>query len=215
MEALHGIAFCLVRLNISILEARDHAHQNNDYNLFSDLESSHMDDLITADEYKKWYPTPGIPMDSAQETRLAEYTNTFPREQIIQRIRDPKALPYISKLFERRLMMYETWKVQRKMFENNPDFVVPTLHRERGKGDYTYTCVSECRLWRQSLRDLYNITLQLRNDAIAACSSNLLDDISLRQLKAKITALQLGFQEICDELGLPREKLVWDSQTWW
>jgi hypothetical protein len=55
MQLLHGIAFCLIRLNITILEARDHAHQNNDYNLFSSLESSHMNGLITADEFKEGY----------------------------------------------------------------------------------------------------------------------------------------------------------------
>jgi hypothetical protein len=215
MQPLHGIAFCLIRLNISILEARDNAHQNNDYSLFSSIESSHMNGLLTVDEYERLHTTSTISMDGAQEARLVEYINTFSTEQIIRRIRDPKALPYMPKMFENRLLTWETWKGQRKMLENDPDFVIPTQYKAGGKAEYANTCVYNYRILRQIIRNLYTITLHLRKHAIAACSSKMLDDISVRQLKAKMTALQPGFQETCEELGYPREQLVWDTQPWW
>ena len=215
MQLLHGIVFCLIRLNITILEARDDDHQRNYYSFFSRSESPYMNDLITPDEYKEGYPFPGIPMESAQEARLAEYINTYSREQIIQRIQDAKALPYLSKVFEHRLVMWNSWKVQKRMLENDANFIIPAHGKGKSKSDHAVTCMFEYRLWHRRLRELYNITLKLRNFTIAACSSNLLDDISLQQLKAKMTALQPVFQEACDELELPREKLVWDSQIWW
>jgi hypothetical protein len=215
MQLLRGIAFCLIRLNITILEARDDDHRRNYYSHFSSFESHYMNDLISPDEYNEGYPLPGIPMDGAREARLAGYINTYSREQIIQRIQDAKALPYLPKIFEHRLVMWNSWKVQKRMLENDPDFVIPAYRKEKSKSDYVGTCAFQYRSWHRRLRELYNITLQLRNFAIAACSSNLLDDISLRQLKAKMTALQPVFQETCNELELPREKLVWDSQTWW
>jgi hypothetical protein len=100
------------------------------------------------------------------------------------------------------------------MVEVDPNSVPPTYHREKTKSEYAYVCVVQNRRWRRKLRDLVDITLQPRKHSITACSSNLLDEISLRQLKAKMTALQPGFQEACDVLGLPREMLVWDSRTW-
>jgi len=214
-QPLHGIAYCLIRLNINILVARDVAHNDNDYSHFSHLESYHMNGLITADECKEWYSTPGIPMDSAQEARLAEYVSTYSSEQIIQRIRDPKALPYMTKLFELGLLRWESWKGQKRMAENDPDFVPPPLYKEKGKAEYVNICVYNYRLCCQKLRYLYNITLQLQKYSTIACSSSLLDDISLRKLKAKMTALQPGFQETCEALGCPREQLVWDTQPWW
>jgi hypothetical protein len=214
-QPLHGIAYCLIRLNIHILVARDVAHNDSDYSHFSRLESNHMSGLITADECKEWYSTPGILMDSAQEVRLAEYVSTYSREQIIQRIRDPKALPYMTKLFELGLLPWETWKGQKRMAENDPDFVPPPLYKEKGKAEYVNICVYNYRLCCQRLRHLYNITLQLQKYSIVACSSGLLDDISLRQLKAKMTALQPGFQEACEALGCSRAQLVWDTQPWW
>jgi hypothetical protein len=215
MQSLHGIAFCLIRLNTSILVARDNAHQNNDYSIFSSKEFSYMNSLITVDEYERWHTTSTISMDGEQETRLVEYINTFSTEQIIQRIQDPKALPYMPKLFESRLGIWETWKGQRKMLENDPDFVIPPQYKAVGKAEYANICVYNYRTSRQIIRNLYTITLQLRKHTITACSSKILDDTSIRQLKAKMTALQPGFQETCQELGYPREQLVWDTEPWW
>jgi hypothetical protein len=215
MQPLHGLAFCLIRLNIDILGARDSSHRRRDFNFFGAQESGHMDGLVTAGECKEGYQIPGSLMDGAQQTRLAEYVKTYSREQIIQRIRDPKALPYLLRIFEHRLMHSGGWRGQIRMVENDPTFVLPANHKEKVKADYAYECMLQYRLSRHILRDLYSTTLQLREYAITACSSHLLDDISLRQLKAKMTALQPGFQEACGELGLPREMLVWDSQTWW
>jgi len=213
MEPLHGIAFCLSCINISILEDRDRAHEIKDYSIFSSLEASHMNSLITEDEYREGYPTPANPMDNARGTRLAEYIRKLPREEIIQFIRDPKALPYVPKLFENRLLWWENWMVQKRMVENDLAFIVPTQHRG-GKSDYTSTCLMQSRLWRQRLRDLRNITLQLRKYAVAACSPGLLDDISMRRLKAKMNALQQSLPEVCDVLGYPKKQLVWNTKPW-
>ena len=215
VQPLHGIAFCLIRINLSILEARDEAHYSNEYSIFSRPESSHINGLLTLDECKEGYPGPGFVADSVQEIRLAEYVNTYSREQIIQRIRDPKALPYMSKLFDYRLYMWESWKRQKRMVENDPNFVLPNVHKMKSKAEYAYICGLQDRISRQRLRGVYNLTLSLQKYIIAACSCNPLDDNSLRQLKAKMTALQPGFQETCEALGCPREQLVWDTQPWW
>lgn len=170
---------------------------------------------MTEDEYKRWHHKYDRLMDGEQEAQLVEYVNNFSKEQAIQRIQEVKALPYMSKLFEQRLYMCQYWKSRRKVVEHNPDFEIPTPSSLTDKVDYFEKCLLSDRIYRWILRDLYNVVLQLQKHIIAAASSDLLDDISLKRLRAKMFALQSGFQEACEELGETKERLVWNSQTWW
>jgi hypothetical protein len=214
MQPLHGIAFCLIHLSFRIIEARDWEYYMNVYDLFSISESGNINGIVTGDEYKKWHPTHSGVMDSSQESRLAEYINTMSTEQLVQRIQDRKQLPYMSNLIEYTLRRLDNWQIQKRMVEMGPGSVLPTDCHEKTITEFAGRCGLQNMAWRRKLRDFVDIILQLRKHALTACSSNLLDKNSLRQLKAKMTALQPGFQEACDVLGLPRETLVWDSHTW-
>lgn len=83
------------------------------------------------------------------------------------------------------------------------------------RSEFTSYCLRNDRLIRWVLRDIYNIILQLQRHIIKTASSDLLDDISLKRLEAKMCALQPGFQEVCHELGEPKEVLVWAADPWW
>jgi hypothetical protein len=73
MQPLQGMAFCFIHLSVRIIEARDWEYEDNMYDLFSISESGNINGIVTGDEYKKWDPTPGGVMDSAQDDQLAGY----------------------------------------------------------------------------------------------------------------------------------------------
>jgi len=197
--------------------ACDSAHSAGDYNhkMFTNDDSNHIDGLTTGIKFNKRYQYYfDHPIDGDQEALLVEHVNNLSKEQVVQQIQDIKALPYIAKVFERRLFLFQYWNSQKNLVEFNADFQLPSdLYAD--KASYMNQCFGQVRTHRQIIRDLYNMVLELQKHSIAAASSNLLDDISLNQLKAKMSALQPGFQETCELLGEPKQQLVWNSSTCW
>jgi len=177
--------------------------------VFTEFDCGHIPGLIARDEYQRWYNNGGV-IDCQQEATLVEFVNNLSRDEAIQRIREIGELPYLPKLFPSLILQYQYSKLQIKLADISLDLLGGTE-----KAEYIGKCVKHDQTNRWTLQEIYNVVLQLQRHVVQATASGFLDEVSLKRLRAKMSAIQPGFRDACEELGEPKQYLVWNSQTWW
>jgi hypothetical protein len=218
IQPLHGIVFCLVRLDLWTLMAAIKVSDGSSHNLHPN-EYEDIEELLPEYETSTWFGKEYYAGLHPQEEAIMKYVQGFSKVQAIRRIQDVKTLPYLPRMLDVEITTYQVAKAAREFAESSPKFALPQKAKKTGgkigKADYIELCVRKSREARYLLQAVYRIALELRGHIAKAFSEALLDDISLDSLQAKMSALQEHFTEVSIELGKPPQDLIWGSPSWW
>lgn len=211
--------YCLLRLNLCIIETASFADIRGGRKLFRWKDDDRIKNLLSKE------PLASHPFDSyngheSQEVKIREFVDGLTKDQVDHYIRDLSVLHYLPRMFEQRVNIYQMTEARKRSVEASPDFTVASdqksLHgQDYSKSEYAEQCVINYREARIDLRLLYNIAMELRDYIPQAVSQGLLDETSLEQLKSKMSAIQEHFHETCHELGKPMQDLVSETEPWW
>jgi hypothetical protein len=167
---LEEIVFGLVRLDLCILKVATDATAKGDQSLFGWNDHTYIKSLLSQGlmasldlsglEYYDGH--------EPQEIKVRRFVRTLTRDEAIDYVQYSGTLPYLSRLFEQNISLYQMAAARKQVVDSSPNLRVPgDLIQEFGEdfteSDYAEYCVREYNGARVALRFIYNIALLLHD----------------------------------------------------
>ena len=154
---------------------------------------------------------------SHEDSKIERYVRGLSKEQAVERLKNMKTISYLPTMLGFATLTVHKWNVEQKLVEKSHSFDIPKYWAARnlGRNEYMQHVINKSVEARTIARSIHKVIVELHRQSVKAASLALLDQISLEVLRKKFALLRDEFNDLCDELGKPRDDLVLDVDTHW